>query len=150
MSPTHASVGRPRPRKELPLPSPVVAPVGQAPLGLPLFLDERHRQVRAFAHLVDQQFRTLKTVSGYAAQLSLSPNHLNALCRRLLHQTASDVLHARIVAEAQRLLTQSVSSVAAIAAALGFADASYFCRYFKKYVRQTPLAFREALSPAHD
>ena len=38
--------------------------------------------------------------------------------------------------------------VAAIAAALGFDDASYFCRYFKKYARQTPLAFRQAMTSA--
>lgn len=58
------------------------------------------------------------------------------------------MLHARIVAEAQKLLTHTDHSVAAIAAALGFDDASYFCRYFKKYVRQTPLAFRQALTRA--
>nr|WP_277881619.1 helix-turn-helix transcriptional regulator [Hymenobacter cyanobacteriorum] len=124
--------------------------VSNRSLAQPLPSDERYRQVRAFAQLVDQQFRTLKTVSAYAEQLALSPNHLNALCRRLLHQTASDVLHARIVAEAQQLLARTNDSVAAIAAALGFDDASYFCRYFKKYVRQTPLAFREFSASAHE
>ncbi|SHM21638.1 AraC-type DNA-binding protein [Hymenobacter psychrotolerans DSM 18569] len=121
---------------------PAVAPVGKDSDGLALPPDERYRQVQAFAQLVDQQFRTLKTVSAYAEQLALSPNHLNALCRRRLHRTASDVLHARIVAEAQQLLTHTEYSVAAIAQALGFDDASYFSRYFKKYVRQTPVAYR--------
>lgn len=97
--------------------------------------DERYRQVRAFAQLADQQFRTLKTVSACAEQLALSPNHLSALCRRLLHQTANDVLHVRVVAEAQLLLTRTENSVAAIAAVLGFDDASYSCRYFKKCAR---------------
>lgn len=113
---------------------------------LTLPLAAQHRQVRAFTNLVDQHFRTLKSVRAYAAQLRITPNHLNALCRRLLHHTASEVLHARVVAEARQLLTQSGASVAAIAAALGFADASYFARYFKKYVHQTPLAFRQAVA----
>jgi AraC family transcriptional activator of pobA len=106
--------------------------------------------VRDFVQLVDQQFRMLKKMSAYAEQLSLSPNYLNALCRRLLHQTASDVLHARIVAEAQQLLTRTENTVAAIAQAQGFDDAWYFCRYFKKYVRQTPLAFRGARASARE
>lgn len=121
---------------------------GQDLTGVPLPSDERYRQVRAFAQLVNQQFRTLKTVSAYAKQLALNPNHLNALCRRLLHQTASDVLHVRVVAEAQLLLTRTESSVAAISAALGFDDASYFCRYFEKCTCQTPLAFRQAMASA--
>lgn len=135
-----------QPRRDpAPLPLPAGAPVGLASLELPLPPDGQHSQVQAFVQLVDQQFRTLKTVSAYAAQLSVSPNHLNALCRRRLHQTASNVLHARIVTEAQLLLlARPEHSVAAIAAALGFADASYFCRYFKKYVHQTPRAFRES------
>ena len=86
--------------------------------------DECYRQVRALAQLVNQQFRTLKTVSAYAEQLALSFNHLNVLCRWLLHQTASGVLHVRVVAEAQLLLTRTENSVAAITAALGFDDAS--------------------------
>ena len=86
--------------------------------------DECYRQVRALAQLVKQQFRTLKTVSAYAKQLALSSNHLNVLCRWLLHQTASGVLHVRVVAEAQLLLTRTENSVAAITAALGFDDAS--------------------------
>ncbi len=106
--------------------------------------DARYRQVQAFAQLVDQDFRSQKTVRDYAERLRVTPNHLNALCRRLLNQTASGLLHARVVAEAQLLLRQSDASVAAVAQALGFADTSYFGRYFKKYVRQTPTAFREA------
>lgn len=60
----------------------------------------------------------------------------------MLHQDAIDVLHIRVVAEAQLLLTRTENSVAAIAEALGFDDASCFCHYFKRYARQTPLAFR--------
>lgn len=123
--------------------SPIRSAAGSPPSAPTLPPDKRYQQVRAFAQLVDQQFRTLKRISAYAKQLSLSPNHLNALCRRLLHQTASDVLHARIVAEAQQLLTRTDKSVVAIADELGFADPSYFTRYFKKYVGHAPMAFRQ-------
>jgi AraC family transcriptional activator of pobA len=101
-------------------------------------------QVRAFTHLLDQHFRQHKTVRFYAQQLHLTPNHLNAVCRRLLAKTASDLIHARVIAEAQRLLRHSAQTVAQVAAALGFDDTSYFSRYFRKYVGQPPEAFRQA------
>ena len=86
MHPTPALFAQPRPRVELsPLPLAAVASKANDLTGVPLPSDERYRQVRAFAQLVNQQFRTLKTVSAYVEQLALSPNHLNALCRRLLH-----------------------------------------------------------------
>ena len=46
------------------------------------------------------------------------------------------------------VLTRTESSVAAISAALGFDDASCFCRYFEKCTCQTPLAFRQAMASA--
>jgi AraC family transcriptional activator of pobA len=100
------------------------------------------QQVRAFSQLLDAHFRTEKTVRFYADQLALTANHLNALCRRVVNQTASDLIHERVITEAQRLLAHSALSVGQIADQLGFDDASYFTRYFKKYVGQTPEPFR--------
>jgi AraC family transcriptional activator of pobA len=82
-------------------------------------------------------------VGFYAGRLALTANHLNALCRRVLNKTASALIHERVVAEAQRRLVHSAQPVAEVADALGFDDASYFTRYFKKYVGQTPEDFRQ-------
>lgn len=102
-------------------------------------------QVRAFSHLLDLHFRTQKTVTYYADHLAVTANHLNALCRRVVNQTASDLIHERVITEAQRRLTHSADTVGQVAGYLGFDDASYFTRYFKKYVGQTPEAFRQHL-----
>ncbi|GAB2465819.1 AraC family transcriptional regulator [Hymenobacter qilianensis] len=101
------------------------------------------QHVREFGRLLTQHFHAEKTVGYYAERLSLTANHLNAICRRLLNKTASDLIHERVVTEAQRQLKHSAQSVAQIADALGFEDASYFTRYFKKYAGQTPEAFRQ-------
>lgn len=101
------------------------------------------QQVRTFSHLLDEHFRTEKSVRFYADRLSLTANHLNALCRRIVNQTASDLIHERVIVEAQRLLAHSTQTVSQIADQLGFEDASYFTRYFKKYVGQTPEPFRQ-------
>ncbi|MBC6605583.1 helix-turn-helix domain-containing protein [Hymenobacter sp. BT188] len=101
------------------------------------------QHIREFGRLLNEHFRNEKTVGYYAERLSLTANHLNAICRRLLNKTASALIHERVVAEAQRQLKHSAQSVAQVADALGFEDASYFTRYFKKYVGQTPEAFRQ-------
>ncbi|MGI4866463.1 MAG: helix-turn-helix domain-containing protein [Janthinobacterium lividum] len=100
-------------------------------------------QIRQFGALLNQHYRTQRSVRDYAALLHLTANYLNALCRRVLGQTASDLIHARVVLEARRLLTHSTLSVAQVADELGFEDPSYFGRYFRKYVGQSPEAFRQ-------
>ncbi|GAB3650895.1 helix-turn-helix transcriptional regulator [Hymenobacter agri] len=101
------------------------------------------QQIRQFGALLNQHYRTLRSVRDYAALLHVSANHLNALCRRVLNKTASDLIHARVITEAQRLLSHSALGVAQVAYALGFEDASYFGRYFRKYTGITPEAFRQ-------
>ncbi|MBD2769478.1 helix-turn-helix domain-containing protein [Hymenobacter sp. BT664] len=101
------------------------------------------RQIRQFGALLNEHFRTKRSVSDYAELLHLTANHLNALCRRALNKTASTLIHERVVVEAQRLLSHSALSVAQVAYELGFEDASYFVRYFHKYVGTTPEGFRQ-------
>jgi len=105
-------------------------------------LSHSEAQIREFGRLLNQHFRTHRTVHAYAQLLHLTANHLNAVCRQRLNKTASSLIHERVVMEAQRLLTHSAQSVAQVATALGFEDASYFSRYFRKYSGQTPDAFR--------
>ncbi|MBD2715330.1 helix-turn-helix domain-containing protein [Microvirga sp. STR05] len=99
-------------------------------------------QIREFGLLLNQHFRAEKTVRYYAERLHLTANHLNAVCRRILNKTASRLIQERVIAEATRLLAHSAQSVAQVAYAVGFEDASYFARYFRKHTGQTPESFR--------
>ncbi|QIX60291.1 helix-turn-helix domain-containing protein [Hymenobacter sp. BT18] len=99
--------------------------------------------LRAFGSLINQHFRTSREVQHYADQLHVSPNHLNALCRRHLGKTASALVQERVLLEARRLLRHFPATIAQVADALGFEDASYFSRYFRKHSAQTPEAFRQ-------
>jgi AraC-like DNA-binding protein len=57
-------------------------------------------------------------------------------------KTAKALLTDRIALEAKRLLVHSSMSVAAIAEALGFEEATNFVKFFKRETRVTPGAFR--------
>ncbi|WP_223650854.1 AraC family transcriptional regulator [Hymenobacter psoromatis] len=100
------------------------------------------QQVRRFSQLLNQHFWHEKTVAFYANALHVSPNHLTAVCQRVVGRPARSLILARVMAEAQRRLHYSADSVAQLAEALGYAEASYFSRAFKKHVGMTPEAFR--------
>ncbi|MGA0559465.1 helix-turn-helix domain-containing protein [Larkinella sp. VNQ87] len=99
-------------------------------------------RLRQYEELLEHQFLTVREVSQYAKQMSLTPNYLNAICKKVLGKTASQLLHERQIIEAQRLLTHTAKSVKEIGFQLGFEDPSYFVRFFRKHTRQTPAEFR--------
>jgi len=57
-------------------------------------------------------------------------------------KTAMEHLHLFLISEAKHLLETADKGVAEVAYALGFEDASYFSRLFKKQVGVTPLAMK--------
>lgn len=102
-------------------------------------------RIRAYEELIEKQFLTVREVSAYADQMNLTPNYLNHICKKILGKTASQLLHERIVIEAQRLLTHTAQSIKEIGFQLGYDDPSYFVRFFKKMTGQTPAEFRQSL-----
>jgi len=57
-------------------------------------------------------------------------------------KSAGDLIRDRILLESKRLLMTTNLSASEIAYRLNFKDSSYFTRFFKKYVRQTPDEYR--------
>lgn len=97
-----------------------------------------------FRNLVEQQFRKHKLTKEYAVQLYVTPNHLNALCKDMTGNSAGELIRERVILEAKRLLINAGLEVAEIAGELGFADDSYFIKFFRKSVGTTPAAFRKS------
>ena len=98
--------------------------------------------VARFQVLIDDHFRRMHRVAEYAGLLALTPGHLNDLTKAATGQTANSLIEARIVLEAKRLLAHLDAPVAEIAADLGFPDPSYFGRFFRRHVGQSPGDFR--------
>jgi AraC-like DNA-binding protein len=100
-----------------------------------------------FQELIEENFMTLKTPREYASKMNITPNYLNALCRKKSGKSAGELIRQRILLEAKRLLAHSKLSISEIAFQLGFEDNSYFGRYFRKYTRLTPGEFRQQQLP---
>ncbi len=95
-----------------------------------------------FKHLVDAHFMENNTASVYAARLNITPHHLNEVTKRITGRTATEVIRARRILEAKRLLTFTDQTVAEIAAGLNHFDGSYFAKLFKAEVGLSPTAFK--------
>ena len=104
---------------------------------------------RCFLDLVDAHFLKMRHVSQYAERIGTTRDRLNRAVRACSGSTASAVIHARINLEARRWLLHSDASIAGIADGLGFSDASYFNRFFKRHSGATPREFRRQFA-LHD
>jgi AraC-like DNA-binding protein len=60
-------------------------------------------------------------------------------------RTAKQLIMERVVLEAKRCLAYSDLSIAEVGARVGFADALYFSRVFKRRAELSPSAFRATL-----
>jgi AraC family transcriptional activator of pobA len=99
-------------------------------------------QIEKFRSMVDDNFKKHLPMGHYAAPLGITPGQLSRLCREVLGVSSLDVVNARVIHEAQRVLVYTGNSVKQLAYALGFADETYFCRFFRKHTGLSPREFR--------
>ena len=98
-------------------------------------------KLRKLESYIDTHFKSKKYPHEYAGLMNLSEKHLNRISKECLNKTTSELIAERIVLEAKRMLIHSKHSVSEVAAELGYADNSYFSRFFKKNSGQTPVEF---------
>ena len=91
-----------------------------------------------------QHFRENFTLENIAESSGYSPAYLSRIFRKSLSQTPLQFLISLRINEAKRLLiAEPGMSVAAIGCAVGYDDAYYFSRLFRKYTGMYPSDFRE-------
>jgi AraC family transcriptional activator of pobA len=95
-----------------------------------------------FQSKVDEGYRELREVGDYASLLNISAGHLSEVVKTQSGKPAIKHIHERVVLEAKRLLFHTANSLKEIAFDLGFADASYFSRFFKREAGVTPADYR--------
>lgn len=104
--------------------------------------DRASHHYERFAKLVEQHHKSQWTVSDYAAEIGITPPHLNAICHKLSGVSALRTIHDRLLLAARRELTYTEKSIAGVAANLGFSEPSYFTRFFKRQMLMTPKEYR--------
>jgi AraC family transcriptional activator of pobA len=108
-------------------------------------ITQNHCLLKNFQQLISEHYTNTHDVTAYASLLNLTPGHLNDLVKQQSGKTAISHIHNRLVVEAKRRLLHTELSVKQIADALGFEDAAYFNRFFKRLTDATPMAYRQQI-----
>lgn len=95
-----------------------------------------------FVQLIDEWYKSEKSVAFYAEKLNISANYLNVLSNRVLQKSASFLIQERVLLEAKRLLKISDKTIKAIVFDLGFYDNASFSKFFKSHTNMTPSQFK--------
>ena len=103
-------------------------------------------RLEEFSELLDIHISVNKQASQYAEMLNLTPYQLNTITKTALGKTSSELINEQIILESKRYLLSTSNQVKEIAYHLGYEDASYFIRFFKKHAGLSPEAFRHNLS----
>ncbi len=124
-----------------------------------LLLAERHKRKAAqpamlaqygefarFREQVEVDFSRTRNVRDYAATLGYSPKKLNQVTQVILSKNAKLFVDERVILEIKRLLIHTNLSIKEIANRTGFDEPTNMVKFFKRYTRQTPMAFREQLT----
>lgn len=117
-----------------------------SPDQLPELPGGKRLQLVRFINLITENYIKGFSVSEYAKLLHISSRSLSELTQQLLNKTPSQMIQERIILEAQRMLLYSNLNINQVGYRLGFDDASYFVKYFKKHTRISPSAFRKSVS----
>ena len=105
--------------------------------------DVNRMRVEALQDLIGRHFREQLPAERYAKLLNLSPTHLNRVVRKVTGSSTHDLIMLRMIDEARRALVFTPASIQQIADNLGFTDAAYFSRCFRKRTGLTPRVYRE-------
>ena len=97
-----------------------------------------------FIQLVEENFRTERSVAYYAERLFVSPKHLSAMIKDASGRTAGDWIDSYVVLEAKNLLRNTGLTIQEISTRLNFANQSFFGKYFKHITGQSPRQFRSS------
>lgn len=103
--------------------------------------------VSAVFAVIEERYTGPLSLRDVARAVSLSPGHLTTIIRQKTGRTVLEWIAERRLAEARRLLVETDHSIEEIGRAVGYAEAGYFARSFRRAHRTTPVGWRRAGRP---
>ena len=117
----------------------------------PIFQYETDKTVYIrFKKMLNEQYKSEKTVKFYADSLAISTKKLNSITKRHCGETAINAIHNRILQEIKRLLLFSDWSHKQISLELGFSSPSALNKFVKNKLDETPTELQNELAQIYN
>lgn len=117
---------------------------------VPRFSSNEDRLDQRFLRQLDTDFLDInpgkplrgKTPLYFATQLNCTVDHLNQTLKKIAGKTTQQLIHERILEEADVMLRHSDYSIKEIAWSLHFQESQHFINFYKKHTDKTPTQYR--------
>lgn len=96
-----------------------------------------------FIKLVKEHFRQQHSLPFFADALCISPKYMSQIVQEVSGHFASDWIKKHLLDEAKTLLKEGNYTANQVSDILGFPNASYFTRFFKRETRMTPIQYQK-------
>lgn len=108
----------------------------------------KYEQIRDVLTLIEEDYKKNIRIDALADQLHICPEYFCRLFKAVMGKSPKEYIVLRRIDEAIRLLTLPLSkeeplTISEIAVNSGFNNITYFARCFKKYIGQSPSAYRK-------
>lgn len=103
-----------------------------------------------FKKLLNEKYKSEKTVQYYASELNITPKKLNEITKKHCAETAINAIHKRILTEIKRQLLFSDLSHKEIAFNLGFSSPSALNKFVKAKLKETPTELQHELAQIYN
>lgn len=100
---------------------------------------------KQFKNMLEINFRNAVTANEFAHKLNITRYHLNRIVKEITGNTVTDVIRARSILEAKRMLLFTDLTVSEISSSLNYFDSSYFSKIFKSAAGYAPLEFKSLM-----
>ena len=104
--------------------------------------EQKDARIVQLTELIELHYREQKKCQFYSDTLALTSKRLNELVKAARGKTVTQLIHDRIILEANRELVFSTKTIKTIAFELGFDDPAYFSRFYRRQKGETPAEFR--------
>ena len=97
---------------------------------------------RELIQLITEHYKNERRAQFYADQLGVSLQHLSTTVKQVTGKSVLETIAYIIIMDAKAKLKGTNMTIQEISYSLNFPSASFFGKYFRRYVGMTPLEFR--------
>ncbi len=106
-------------------------------------ITRREEICKELIQLISKHYKNQRKAQFYADAMGVSLQHLSTTVKTVTNKNVLDIIASVVIMDAKTKLKNSRMTIQEVAYSLNFPSASFFGKYFRRYVGMTPLEYRK-------